>query len=226
MNTPAKIFLQTLSIIIIGLVSMWAASLFVNDEVEPPNQPIGSTTTVPVKPSDFPDFDLLNSMKNISVVTDTESSASTTPAQEIRNRLEIAGNFSRVYLYVEVSVNSKPLTDWDSIYVDLNSSFFGYDGLGGHLFRPNSLPAPKNDNVTRLLFNGYGIPYIKLPYASSKSPSTSDWITNVFNQSTETRVIRMDSYISTTQEGTIHLIALYYSCAEFTPDCYIKVLDK
>jgi hypothetical protein len=212
-----------------SLLGLWVVLTLTdenNDNGQGINYPVGTTTPVIVQPSQYPDYDSLNNMTAVPLITATTSSQNSRPIIPITGVLEVKGKFSRVYLYGEASVNGKPLTDWDSLYVGFRFSTFSLNGIHGHLFRPDSLPVPQDNKSTRLLFNTSVVSYIQLPYSASKTPSTLDWFNNIFNNSAYSiesiKKIYFDTFISTTQIGTIHLIALYYSCAEETPDCYIR----
>lgn len=187
------------------------------------NYPTGTTTPISVQPSQYPDYDSLKGLNSVAIVTSTATSESKelSVAGGITTHLQISGTFSRLYLYAEVSVDNKPLTDWDSLYVKIG-------GFGGHLYRPDSLATPADNQTTRLLFNASSIPYLSsLPYSSARTPLVTDWFDNIFNATSSVsrqRTTRVDAFISTTRQGVIHLIALYYACADTAPDCSIKVL--
>lgn len=182
--------------------------------------PIGTTTPATVQPSEYPDYDALKSLKVVVVASSTSSSEAGKNIVEdgITKRLLITGKFARLYLFVETSVDQKPLTDWDSFYMKIADQ-------GGHLYRPDSLKVPSDDRVTRLLFNTSVVPYLSsLPYSASRTPVVTNWFDNIFNSfSSSPRKSRVDTFISTTRNGMIHLIAFYYACDETTPDCSIQV---
>lgn len=228
-----EFFLQVVSMVItiaVAVLGIYLVLYFTgNTSSETPenNLPVGTTTPAVVQPSQYPDYDNLNELIAEPLVSATTSSQGSRPIKPITINLEVKGKFSRVYLYTETSVNNKPLTDWDSLYIGFRFSNFPLNGINGHLFRPGSLPVPQDNKTTRLLFNTSAVQYIQLPYSASKIPNTLDWFNNTFNssayQSENPRKVYFDTFISTTQTGTIHLIALYYSCAEDSPECYIKV---
>ncbi len=226
-----EFYLQTASMVItisvallgIYLVLYFTGNTSSNSKQPENNYPTGTTTPISVQPSQYPDYDSLQALQSVAIVTNATSSESNESfvAGGITKHLQISGNFSRLYLYAEASVNDKPLTDWDSLYIKI-------DGFGGHLYRPDSLATPSDNQTTRLLFNASSVPYLpSFPYSSARTPLITNWFDNIFNANTTSsklQTARVDTFISTTRQGEIHLIALYYACADSTQDCYIKVV--
>ena len=222
-----EFWLQTISAAISILVALGGIYLVLkatgntNDKPED-TFPVGTTTPISVQPSDYPDYDSLQTLRSVVIATSTTSSEADKTVVEggITQHLLITGQFSRLYLYAETSVDDKPLTDWDSLYMKVAN-------LGGHLYRPDSLATPTDNKVTRLLFNTSVIPYLQtLPYSSARTPVITNWFDNVFNAHTGSVTpwqTRADAFISTTRNGTIHLIAFYYACADSSPECFIEV---
>src|SRR3989344_4249565 len=109
-----------------------------------------------ILPSEIPDFDAYESMqKRLVLVENKETYAP--KGKPIIGRttrdLSVTGKFSRIYIYIEASVdNGKALTQWDSIFMALN-------GKGGHLLRSYSLKVP-GDTITKLLYGLNQIPII------------------------------------------------------------------
>lgn len=217
----------------LGLAGLWFIIFItgLGPEQKPIEIPIGTITPPKLNPSQYPDYDVLRDLNAVVLAKDKESSASNKNDEDLTKILEVKGDFSRIYFYAESSVNNKPLTDWDSLYVKFNTIPPKLDDLksGGHLYRPQSLKVPMGNNVTRLLFNISVVPYIPtIPYSEARSPTTVNWFEDVFRQPSnpsEVRKIRFDTFLSTTENGKIYLIALYYKCFQETPDCYIKIIE-
>ncbi|MBU1557722.1 hypothetical protein KKC45_02065, partial [Patescibacteria group bacterium] len=192
--------------------------------------PVAEVTPKEIDNPEYPDYDALSSLIPLELMKNTDSSMYNKDDKRFTKYLEIYGDFSRMYLYTEASVNKKPLTDWDSLFVKFNDEPPYLDNLkaGGHLFRPKSLKLPKDEKVTRLLYNTSVVPYLPtIPYSESRTPITVNWFEDVFREPQspkEIRKVRFDAFLSTPELGEIHLIALYYKCTRETPNCYIKVM--
>jgi hypothetical protein len=216
-NSIWKRLVASVILLILTVASIW---FIVNMNNQKRDLPVGDIKPISVQSSDFPDYDALTSLTPIALVKAVDSNMTNIMDPQLTKHIEIKGNFSRLYLYTELSVNDKPLTDWDSLYVK-------FDNTGGHLFRPDTLKVPTDNKATRLLYNTSVVPYLtNTPYSETRTPQDVDWFDNVFTNKINPesiRNVRFDTFISTTQNGTIHLIALYYSCMKETPDCYIKL---
>jgi len=166
------------------------------------------------KPSEYPDY---NSLKDLTPLVIIENKVSWSPEGKpekiigYEKHLKSIGQFARIYLYVEVSVNNKPLTQYESLYIKFNNE-------GGHIFRPQSLKIPAG-TITRLLYAINNIPYLSsIPYSESKTPLTTNW----FNFFKDDSLITVNIFISSLKPATINKIMLYYDCAEGS-DCKIEL---
>jgi len=177
-------------------------------------QPTITPAPTPIFPSEYPDYEAFQSMQNKLVIVqnrDTYSPKDQPIIGRLIQQLTISGEFSRIYIYIEASVDDgKPLTQWDSIYMTMN-------GVGGHLFRPNALKVPGN-TITKLLYGLNEIPIISLPYSEQKAPVIVNW----FNQFVHGNTIRFDTFISSLRPGgRLNLIELRYECEE-NSSCEIR----
>ncbi len=166
------------------------------------------------KPSEYPDYSSLKDLIPLTIIENKTSWSPKAKAENIisyRKQLEPIGEFTRVYLYIEASVNNKPLTQYESLYIKFNNT-------GGHLFRPQSLKIPA-DTITRLLYPINNIPYLSsIPYSENKTPITTNW----FNLLKDDSLITVDIFISSLKPALINKIILYYDCAE-SSDCKIEL---
>lgn len=165
------------------------------------------------KLSEYPDYESLNDLSQLTII---ENVASWSPEAKLTNiisyqkQLKSVGQFARIYLYAEVSVNDKPLTQYESLYIKLNN-------IGGHLFRPQSLKIPP-DTITKLLYAINNVPYLThVPYSENKIPFNADWFKLFGNGSS----VNFYIYISSLNPATINKIIFYYKCAEGS-DCRIE----
>ncbi|MBZ9572484.1 hypothetical protein KJA15_04080 [Patescibacteria group bacterium] len=175
-----------------------------------------TTGKVSPAPSEYPDYEGLKDITSLVLLEKNESWVPEGKKENIigyTKNLESKGRFSRIYLYAEVSVNSKPLTQYESLYVKFNYT-------GGHLFRPQSLKIPPN-TITRLLYAINNVSYLAtIPYSESKTPLTVNW----FEFFKDNSLIRFDVFISSLKPATIDNILLYYDCAEGS-ECKIEILE-
>lgn len=121
------------------------------------------------------------------------------------------GVLSKGYIYIKASMNGGSLTQWESISIIMN-------GVGGHLFRPQSLPTPNNEKKTELL---YALNYISLtdiPYNEQNTPHIVNWF-ELFN---EGNTIEVYSFISSLRPALIDEISIYYQCAKDS-DCLLTL---
>ncbi len=166
------------------------------------------------KPSEYPDYDSLEDLNSLEIIKNVTSWVPGAKIEKIityRKKMISKGEFARIYLYAEASVNGKPLTQYESLYVALN-------GVGGHLFRPQSLKIPA-DTITRLLYAVNNIPYLPtIPYSENKTPLAVNW----FPLFKDDSVIVVNTFISSLKPAEIEKITIYYECAEGS-DCKIKL---
>jgi len=158
------------------------------------------------QPSEYPDYDSLKDLTPLMII---DNQISWSPEAKTENiigypkQIKSIGRFARVYLYAEASVNNKPLTQYESLYIKFNNE-------GGHLFRSQSLKIP-SDTITKLLYAVNNVPYLEhVPYSENKIPLTTDW----FQFFKDDPSISFYAYISSLRPATINKIVLYYGCAE------------
>ena len=227
-NSLWKRVVASALLLVLTVLAIWLLITRINKDGKA-DLPVGDIKPVVVEPSEFPDYNSLSILTPLELIKEKDSNAKNINDLGLKKYLEIKGDFSRIYLYVEASVNDKPLTDWDSVYVKFNTEppLIANSQAGGHLFRPKSLKVPTDNKSTRLLYNTSVVPYLSnLPYSEVRNSSNVNWFEEAFKnfeKPNDIRKIRFDTFISTTERGKIHLIALYYKCAEETPSCYIKI---
>ena len=131
--------------------------------------------------------------------------------QSFSTALTVSGHIASGYLYVIASVNNKPLSQYDSIYMKLGSVVSGqYQEFGGHLRRDKSLETPKSESKTELLYILDDIKYKdKIPYYEDIEVLSVDWL-RVLKEGKEQK---MFFFSSTLESGNIHEVDLYYQCA-------------
>ena len=165
-------------------------------------------------PSEYPDYDSLKDLIPLKIIDNQISWSPEAKPEKIigyQKQLKSIGQFARIYLYAEVSIDNKPLTQYESFYAKFNN-------VGGHLFRPQSLKIP-SDTITKLLYAVNNVPYLAhVPYSENKIPFSTDWFQFLKDGSS----ISFYTYISSLKPATINKIVIYYGCAEGS-DCKIEM---
>ena len=163
------------------------------------------------KISDYPDYDSLSTLNNVTLVKDFDSY---TPEGKLLDKDIINGiilkngKITKGYLEIIASINNKPLTTWESIYFKAPYNVENNYLFGGHIFRPDSLKVPANDK-TYLLFALNSIPFLStFPYSESKEPITYDLFT-IINGNKEVKFL---TFISSLNPAKIDSIKIYYEC--------------
>ena len=165
----------------------------------------------PPLPSQYPDFDSLSSLHELSLANNFQSWTPTGTLDQTKLIAKIIvqkGQLAKAYLFVDASINSGPLTQWESVYVKMND-------VGGHLFRPLSLAVPPS-NSTQLLFALNQIPYLPTtPYSELSKPSFADWF-SLFQDKSQ---INLVAFISSLKPAQINKLSIYYECLNNDDSC-------
>lgn len=145
-----------------------------------------------------------------------KSFASWTPDAEVEEdktrtaSLAVKGNILKVYLSVKASVEGKPLTKYESVFVKFNDD-------GGHLFRPRSLETPAEAAATSLLYDLDAMPVLpSVPYDESRTPDTA----NPAALLKDGRTVKLTAFISSLRPALLDDLTVSYVCAEGS-DCSI-----
>jgi len=161
--------------------------------------------------SEYPDFEIITDLNNknhfISLI-DNSKVKDGNIAGYADLKLKSEGKFARAYLYVETSVNDKPISQFESVYALLNEK-------GGHLFRPNSLKTPPSNNRTRLLFALNDLSYIPksiyelrpVGYSETKSFRKTSWFSDIDNN----EELHFIGFLGSVVDGFIDA-KIYYEC--------------
>lgn len=171
--------------------------------------------TVEPKPSEYPDFDQLSNLKKISIATEYETwtPEAVMAKAKVNNTVVVQrGSIAKAYVYIRASLNDRALTQWESVYLKLNN-------LGGHLFRPQSLPVPPS-NKTQLLFALNDVPYLDaVPYSEQKTPAR----VNIFPLFKEKAEITIISFISSLRPAKLEELTIYYECIDGNESCELVI---
>lgn len=224
MNNFEKNLITIAILFILLTISSWF--MILQSEKKKPLSPLATSIILS-------DYQSLENLTKEILIENKLSNMENKDDEDLTKNLKAYGDFSKIYLFAEISVNERPLTDWDSIYIKFNNyidNTLEEFNSGGHLFRPKSLSVPQIKTTTRLLFNASVVPYIPtIPYSETRTPATINWFENVFRSPQnpkEERRIRFDTFLSTTEKGFIKEISLFYKCSKDTPDCYIEIIKN
>ena len=125
--------------------------------------------------------------------------------------LVVLGHVSKAFLTVKASVDGKPLTKYESVFVKFNDA-------GGHLFRPRSLATPASD-VTSLLFELNDVPVLpSIPYDETREPLKVN-LTDVLEDG---KIVKLTAFISSLRPALFDELSLSYLCAEGS-ECSISL---
>lgn len=166
------------------------------------------------KISEYPDYFSLNNLKKLDIVQNFSSwtpNASVDENKMIKEIILERGSIANGYIYVKTSINNQAFSSWESIYIKMNN-------IGGHLFRPNSLPIPKS-NKTELLYTLDNISFLSsVPYSEIKTPLKANW----FDFFKDNNKIQIVAFISSLKPAIIEEISLYYDCVSGS-DCLLTI---
>lgn len=171
-----------------------------------------------IKEDKYPDFNNFKSQKNLDLANNfllqkpiNVKNSSFKASYKINKNKPIVG----AYLYLEASVNNKPLTTFDDFYLIVN-------GNGGHLIiENNKLPIPFDrisENVTAFL-----LPLNSITFKAGKDTKRSNYKTFDFLKSmNDTNILNIVADVNS-QRGRreIVLIKIGYECSE-GDDCLIS----
>ena len=125
--------------------------------------------------------------------------------------LAVKGSVAKAELLVRASEGGNALTKWDSVYFKLNDT-------GGHLFRPDTLPAPAGEDGA-LFYDLHDLPYLaNLPYSEDREPDHGD-LTALLKDGTHPLATL---FISSLRQSSIDEATLYYTCADGS-DCSVDL---
>jgi transcription antitermination factor NusG len=166
------------------------------------------------KISEYPDYFSIENLKKLDIVKNFSSwtpNASVDDNKMVREIILEKGNIAKGYIYIKTSINDQAFSSWESIYIKMNN-------VGGHLFRPNSLPIPKSDK-TELLYTLDNISFLSsVPYSETKTPQKANWF-DFFKDNNKIQVI---TFISSLKPAMIEEISLYYDCISGS-DCLLTI---
>lgn len=203
-----KVFVGYIILVIIAAVTS-VAGLYIGKRI---NNQVGPTPTVSV--SQYPDFELVKTIGDDHTIVIINKSDFRDPNQpntagNTSGWISSRGQLARAYLFIEASVNDKPLSSFESIFVKMNY-------VGGHLVLMNSLPVPTFPTATQLLYGLNDINYKRRPTDASPTLNT-DW----FYQLNTKHKISFAAFLASQIDGRV-TVKLYYQCTLTSSDCSVS----
>jgi len=200
--------------LIFVLSAVWLSSL-IDNKVNPP-QKTPQETINEIQETLSP-YQAKDTMEKLLIIEDfSNSSSNGEPTDAFTKELEVQGIITGGFLFVRASVNDKALTQYADIYVKIMQPNKEETELGGHLVASFSLETPKSKQFTELLFKLSDIKYKKSFDDSTNNVLVGNWLA-ALNELEEKHVL---GFTSTTQNGIIEEISIFYECLENT-DCSI-----
>ncbi len=170
------------------------------------SSPPASETSMPTPSDETQQYQDLAGMQQLALAKDFASwtpGAKVDPDKTRGDVIAVKGQIAKAYLIVNASLDGKPLTKYESIFVKLND-------VGGHLFRPQTLTTPKSD-VTSLLFSLSDAPVLtSIPYDESRVPEKADLAATL----KDGKMVKLTAFISSLRPALLENLSISYVCAE------------
>ncbi len=201
------------AVFIVAAVVLFAAALKNREKSEEPQEEASETPAAVESATQA--YDDLDGMTRLELAEDF---ASWTPGAALEDEktlggsLAVTGRVAKAYLAVKASLDGKPLTKYESVFVKFNDE-------GGHLFRPMSLETPEDAATTSLLYDLSGVPVLpSVPYDETRAPETADLRATL----EDGRTVKLTAFISSLRPALIEELSIAYVCAEGS-DCAIAL---
>ena len=202
------------AVFIVAAVVLFGAALKNRDNgAEPASEALSNASSTAESATQA--FDDLDGMNRLELAKDF---ASWTPGATVEDEkvrggsLAVTGTIAKAYLNVKASVDGKPLTKYESVFVKLNDA-------GGHLFRPMSLATPAEASATSLLYDLQDVAVLpNVPYDESRTPEKADLAATLVGGKT----VKLTAFISSLRPALIEEMSISYVCAAGS-DCAISL---
>jgi hypothetical protein len=203
------------AVFIVAAVVLFGAALKNRDASEAPADDAPAAETASEGESASEAYADLDGMKSLPLA---EGFASWTPGAKVEDekvrggQLAVTGEVAKAYLRVKASVEGKPLTKYESVFVKLNDA-------GGHLFRPMSLATPADAAATVLLYDLADVAVLpSVPYDETRTPEKADLRATL----AAGKAPKLTAFISSLRPALLEEMSLSYVCAEGS-DCAISL---
>lgn len=194
-------------VFIVAAVVLFGVALKNRKAAEPATE-----ASTPAPSQESQQYQDLAGMRQLELAKDFASwtpGAKLEPEKTRSGILAVTGKIAKAYLTVKASVEGKPLTKYESVFVKFNDA-------GGHLFRPQSLPSP-DSGVTSLLFDLGAMPVLpSIPYDETRTPVEADLVAVL----QDGKSVKLTAFISSLRPALLEELTLSYVCAEGS-DCAV-----
>lgn len=202
------------AVFIVAAVVLFGAALKNRGESEQPSDAStageSSSATSPTQA-----YDDLAGMKTLELAN---GFASWTPGAAVEDgkvaggTLAVSGDVAKAYLAVKASLDGKPITKYESVFVKFNDA-------GGHLFRPMSLETPGDAAATTLLYDLAAVPVLpSVPYDETRTPETADLLATL----ADGKSVKLTAFVSSLRPALVEELTLSYVCAAGS-DCSVTL---
>ncbi len=160
-------------------------------------------------------YESKDKMKKVVIIENFKnSSVNGKESGSFAKKVIVKGIIKNGFLYVRASVNNKALSEYDDVYAKITRTIgVDYLDFGGHLIESQSLDIPiKNEDFTEMLFELSDVRYKKSINSSLQEVISGNWL-DILNNEGKKSVL---GFTSTTQQGVIYELALFYECLEKT----------
>ena len=203
------------AVFIIAAVVLFGAALKNRDKEPEAPAPAASESPAPQEESPTQAYEDIDGMKRLALADDL---ASWTPGGKVEDEkvaggtLAVKGDVAKAYVSVKASVDGKPLTKYESVFLKLNDA-------GGHLFRPDSLETPESETSTSLFYDLSSVPVLpSVPYDETREPVTEDLLATL----ADGKNVKLTAFISSLRPALIEELSISYVCAAGS-DCSIAL---
>ena len=197
-------------ILTIILLSGSILSFFVRQKLETKQQPQEQTTitTAQIQQSQYPDYDNFNASKQLTIAENYATTGNVANGESLKEyfKLNATNSIESAYIYIEASVNGKPLGFYDDLYLKINNH-------GGHLIKDNNfLPVPQKENVSTYL-----LPLASISYKPSRDSKTHQFQNNqdFLISINETQKLDIIAHINSKKKNKVLIkVIIGYNCLD------------
>lgn len=165
-------------------------------------------TTQTTQQSQYPDYDNFNASKQLEISKNYETKGSVSGDGSLKKyfKLNEKNSIESAYIYIEASVNGKPLGFYDDLYLKINNT-------GGHLIKDsNFLQVPQKENISTYL-----LPLASISYKPNRDSKSHKFEANhdFLNTINETKKFDIVAHINSKKKDKVLIkVIVGYSCLD------------
>jgi len=179
----------------------------INEKSQPQEQ-LTIATPQPATQLQYPDYENFNSMNILKIAENHKIKGNVATGKSLTATFNLneKNSIESAYIYIEASVNGKPLGFYDDIYLKINNK-------GGHLMLDNNLlPVPQKENVST-----YFLPLASISYKPSRDAKKEtfevnhDFLANI----NETQSVDIMAHINSKKKNKVLIkVQIGYACID------------